>query len=205
MKRRSLLFALFGVGVGWIGATEFGGRVEGPTDGPPANATSNAQAPGGPNATDMTGANASGSSTTAVASAGTTTSDGTTTNPNPKQTPSPETRAAESTTEPTSTATATPDSTATRDLRKKVTVYSQGHAGDSGRSYSVLYVVRNEWDFSVRVTFEATVSLRGGSNRRKNRSAVIDPGSVANDSFEFSKLPSKATGWSFQLTSVSRP
>ncbi len=200
MKRRSLLFTLVGVGVGWVGATEFGGQIERPIDQSSQNSTANVQAPVGP---DTGGSTPNGTgATTAVASAVSTSGEsGSSNEPDSMETPSPATRTAESTTERTSTATAT----ATRDLRKKISVYSQGHGDPSGGSYSVLYVVRNEWNFDVRVTFEAAVSLRDGSHRRKQRTATIDPGSVANDSFEFSDLTTKAAGWSFQLVSITRP
>ena len=173
MDRRSLLTLAAGVALGWTGATVL-------DDDSPAAGWS-----------DSDVGQTSGTETPPTTDSPTPTS---TAEPTETATATEPTESPTATPEPTETATPTPESN--QALQGNLDVYSRGFDDDG--SYKVLYSIRNENDVTVEVTFEATVSLRNGTELREERTATVDPGQAASDEFVFDEYESSPTGYGFR-------
>ncbi|WP_224446981.1 hypothetical protein [Haloprofundus salilacus] len=113
------------------------------------------------------------------------------------------TTATETAPEPTATPEPTPEP---ENLREKIDVHTAttGVGDEPGEEVSINYVIRNEHEFAVDISFEATLRLANGTTLRETRSAEIDGGSLTSGEFVFDDHEQRATGWGFSLQTVER-
>jgi hypothetical protein len=196
VKRRTAVGVLAGLALGWVGASLLsrGGREGdgGATDGETPTAAASSVATTVARTPDPTTAVASRSSTPAR----------TTTEATSRSTPSTDVADPTDSTRATARATTPTPAGTSAASRRKVDATFRGTPSNSDERFTVLYTVRNDHSFAVRVTLRLSISLRDGSTRRETLTVDLAPSGVVNDSYAFEGYDSTVTGWSAGLASV---